>query len=118
MYKKLKANRTSINCNESLQGETIEQKIRRIVNNKEPITDGAPIIFTERKDGVQPAYDIRTDRWDIAVDAMDQVDKAKKAAREERHKTPEQKEEDKKAKAESKIRADEAQKNMGKEGEA
>ena len=32
--------------------------------------DGAPIIYTERKDGVLPAYDIRTDRWEIAQEAM------------------------------------------------
>ena len=39
---------------EIYEGETIEQKVNRIVNNNEPITDGAPIIFTERKDGVLP----------------------------------------------------------------
>ena len=38
----------------------IEEKVRRIVNNNEPITDGAPIIFTEKKDGVLPEYNIRT----------------------------------------------------------
>ena len=37
--------------------------------------DGAPIIYTERKDGVIPAYNIRTDKWDIALTAMDQVNK-------------------------------------------
>ena len=58
---------------EIYEGETIEQKVNRIVNNNEPITDGAPIIFTERKDGVLPEYDIRTDRWDIAITAMDKV---------------------------------------------
>ena len=59
------------------EGETIEAKIRRIVDNKEPITDGAPIIYTEKKDGVLPQYDIRTDRWDMAVMAMDAVNRAK-----------------------------------------
>lgn len=57
------------------EGETIEEKVRRIENNKEPITDGAPIIFTEKKDGVLPAYNIRADRWDIAVETMDTVHK-------------------------------------------
>lgn len=82
MYKKQKTVKTSIIVNESIEGETIEQKIERIVNNKEPITDGAPPIYTERKDGVIPAYDIRTDRWELAVDAMDIVDKQNKAKRE------------------------------------
>lgn len=45
--------------------------------DKEPITDGAPIIFTEKKDGVRPEFDIRTDKWDIAQNAMDRVTAAK-----------------------------------------
>ena len=49
------------------------EKVRRITENGEPIEDGAPIIYTERKDGVNPAYNIRTDRWEIAQDAMEQV---------------------------------------------
>jgi hypothetical protein len=55
------------------EGEPIEHKIERIVNNKEPIKDGAPEIFTERKEGVNSAYNIRTDRWEIAAAAMDKV---------------------------------------------
>lgn len=73
-YKKPKA--TSLKVNESMEGETIEMKVRRITVNKEPITDGAPEIFTERKDGVHAAYNIRTDRWEIAVEAMDKVNKS------------------------------------------
>lgn len=56
-----------------LEGEPIEQKIRRILDEKEPITDGAPIIYTEKKDGVRPEFNIRTDKWDIAIQAMDKV---------------------------------------------
>ena len=47
--------------------------MRRVVENKEPITDGAPIVFTEKKDGVLPQFNIRTDKWEIALDAMDKV---------------------------------------------
>ena len=36
------------------EGEYIEEKVRRITENGEPIEDGAPIIYTERKDGVNP----------------------------------------------------------------
>lgn len=67
---------------EIYEGETIEDKINRIVNNNEPITDGAPIIYTERKDGVLPEYDIRTDRWDIAITAMDKIHTDRIAKRE------------------------------------
>lgn len=58
------------------KGESIENKVRRITENNEPITDGAPIIYTNRDDGVLPAYNIRTDRWDIAQAAMDAVNQA------------------------------------------
>lgn len=57
-------------------GESIEDKVRRITENNEPITDGAPIIYTNREDGVLPAYNIRTDRWEIAQQAMDAVNQA------------------------------------------
>ena len=49
---------------ETFEGETIEEKVERIVTNKEPISDGAPMIYTEKSAGVLPAYNIRTDRFD------------------------------------------------------
>lgn len=58
------------------QGESIEEKVKRITENNEPITDGAPIIYTNRDDGVLPAYNIRTDRWEVAQQAMDAVNQA------------------------------------------
>lgn len=75
---------------ETFEGEEIENKVRRIVNNKEPISDGAPIIFTMKADGVQPQYNIRTDRWDIALDAMDNVARAKIAKSKQSGKSAEQ----------------------------
>lgn len=78
--------KTSISRSQQYEGESLEQKIERIINNKEPITDGAPQIYTERKDGIQAAYNIRTDRFEIAVEAMDKVTKTFQAKREERHK--------------------------------
>ncbi|UPW41274.1 hypothetical protein [Sigmofec virus UA08Rod_4510] len=53
------------------EGENIITKIRRIVDENEPIEDGAPLIYTEKKDGVRPEFDIRTDKWSIAMNAMD-----------------------------------------------
>lgn len=85
MYKYGKPAPTTIRSHEGYEGETIEAKIRRIVNNKEPVTDGAPMIYTERKDGVKAAFNIRTDRFEIAVDAMDKVTKSHLAKREQRH---------------------------------
>lgn len=57
--------------NKDLQeGETIEEKVRRIVDNNEPISDGAPMIYTPKEDGVWASCNIRTDRWEIAQEAM------------------------------------------------
>lgn len=86
MYKQNKPEQTVLNINKSTEGETIEKKVARILNNKEKITDTTPLIFTDRKDGVKAEYDIRTDRWEHAIDGMDYVTKSKIAAREERAK--------------------------------
>ena len=70
--------------NETYEGITIETKVNRITQSKEPITDGAPLIYTEKKDGVNPAYDVRTDRFEIALDAFSKIDASRKAKREAR----------------------------------
>lgn len=77
MYKQPKKKYIPMNGVETFEGETIEQKVTRIVQTNEPISDGAPIIYTEKKDGVLPEYDIRTDKWDIAQRAMDKVNASK-----------------------------------------
>lgn len=76
--------KTKTILNQSTEGETIEQKMERIINNKEPIKDGAPILYTERKEGVRASTNIRTDRFEIAVEAADKIAKSYKAKREER----------------------------------
>lgn len=72
-------NKKGMYANQGVEGESIETKVRRVTENKEPITDGAPIVYTEKKDGVLPQFDIRTDKWDIALMAMDAVNRAKTA---------------------------------------
>ena len=59
------------------EGERLELKIDRMTQNNEPIGDSAPLIYTPRKDGVIAAYDIRTDKWDIALDAMEKVNRTR-----------------------------------------
>lgn len=90
MYKVRQPSKTTLKGITSYEGETIEQKIRRITVNKEPIADGAPLIYTNRKDGVMAEYDIKTDRFEVAIDAMDKVSKTHLAKREERHKPKEE----------------------------
>ena len=86
MIKKVITNKTTIVRIESREGETLEAKVRRIMSNNEPISDQAPLIYTERKDGINPDYDIRSDRFDYALDAMSKIEKSKWAERENRHK--------------------------------
>ena len=89
MYKQNKMHDSTLESVETFEGETIEMKIERIVANKEPIKDGAPEIYTERKDGVIAAYNIRTDGFEIAAEAMDAVSRSIAAKREERAKAAE-----------------------------
>lgn len=60
-----------------VEGERLELKIDRMTQNNEPIGDSAPLIYTPRKDGVIAAYDIRTDKWDIALNAMEKVNQTR-----------------------------------------
>ena len=73
--------KTTIDTNVSTIGQTIETRVQRMKANKEPITDGAPLIYTERKDGVLAGYNIRTDRFDIAVEFNEKEMKSKAAKR-------------------------------------
>ena len=67
----------NLQVNDCVEGERIETMIERITELNEPIKDGAPLIYTDRKEGVQPEYDIRTDRWEVAIDGMDYVTASK-----------------------------------------
>lgn len=82
MYKKQKPTETTLAINESTEGEPIEEKIERVVHNGEPIDEGAALVYTERKEGVMAQFNPRSDRFELAVDAMDQVSKSRIAKRE------------------------------------
>lgn len=82
MYKIPYYRNTCINSNVTEQRESIEKRYQRMLENKEPMDGGAQLIYTERKDGVMPAYNIRTDRFDVAVEGMQAVSKSYQARRE------------------------------------
>lgn len=90
MIRGIKVTASNMTGIDSYEGETIEDKVARIMQNGEPITDNAPIIYTERKDGVDPMYDIRTDRFDIALDATTKIEQSLRARRDEYMKQQEQ----------------------------
>lgn len=77
MYNRKSPKGTLVKGNPPTEGESIEVKIRRLMKNKEPLDDGVevPLIYTERSKGVQAAYNIKTDRFDVAAGVMDKIHK-------------------------------------------
>lgn len=60
------------------QAEPREVKLRKIISGESNnMEDGVfPTIYTEKKDGVLPEYDIRTDRFEVAIDAIDKINQS------------------------------------------
>lgn len=60
------------------QAEPREVKLRKIISGESSsMEDGVfPTIYTEKKDGVLPEYDIRTDRFEVAIEAMDKINQS------------------------------------------
>lgn len=80
MYKnKIGRVKTQIHRVPREKGESIEEMIRRCTESNEPIESTAPMIYTEEAAGVQPQYDIRADRFEIALDAVDKYQKSELA---------------------------------------
>lgn len=77
MYKRNKYQKTSLKINDARPCETIEEKLRRVTQTKEPIDidDTVGLIYTSKEDGVLPAHDIRTDRMEVAREALDKASK-------------------------------------------
>lgn len=75
--------RSLIKTTDAYECDRLELKLRRLIESKEPIDENVtvPLVYTERKDGVLPAYDIRTDRFDLAIMAMDAANKMRDAKR-------------------------------------
>ena len=66
------------NPNLTYEAEPREVKLRKIISGEAcNMEDGVfPTIYTEKKDGVQPEYDIRTDRFEVAIDAIDKINQS------------------------------------------
>lgn len=78
-------NRTSIIRNDSKEGLTIEVELFRISSQNEPAPErGAIEMITQRRSvGVEAGNNIRTDRFDIAINAQDKVVRARIAKRDD-----------------------------------
>lgn len=59
------------------EGETLIKKIQRIMDENEPLKDGAPLIYTPKQTGVRADCNIRTDKWEVAMKAMNRVNEYK-----------------------------------------
>lgn len=70
--------------NDQYPCKSIEEEISQATTSNQPIENVAPLIYTERSEGVLPEYDIRTDRWELAQKAMDKVAGSYRAKRQER----------------------------------
>lgn len=84
MYKKNKIETGNLQINQSYVGERIEIKVMRLMENKTPIKDGAPLMYEEREEGVNPACDPRTNKWDIAAEGGQVISMAHQAKRQAR----------------------------------
>lgn len=60
------------------EAEPREVKLRKIISGEaNNMEDGVfPTIYTEKKDGVRPEFDIRTDRFEVAIDAIDKINQS------------------------------------------
>lgn len=72
--------RSTIIIRTQYEAEPLEVKLRRKMKGgkiDEEEGDGKTwaIAYTEKKDGVRPEYDIRTDRFEIAREAMETIEK-------------------------------------------
>lgn len=81
MYNVKKGNTTDLYINTSTNGISIEKQVAKALTTGEKLDGNEKIIYTERKLGAQPAYDYRTDRWDIALGAIEKTQKSQDARR-------------------------------------
>lgn len=84
MYRGTIKSKTSIRKNDAIEAQRLEDKIADLVNGNGSIEETAPLIYTEKKDGVSPSYNIRTDRFEVALDAKDAIQRMSRAKREEK----------------------------------
>lgn len=80
-YKQNNVRRSSMKSVEMSEGMTIERTVELFMNNQTDIERQSPLIYTERKDGIMAGFDIRTDRFEIAIEAMDKSAKSMTAKR-------------------------------------
>lgn len=67
--------------NDTYEGESIESLIAKRLDGVDIELGGKALLYTERKDGVLPETNIRTDRFDMIMMAHDALEKTRIAKR-------------------------------------
>lgn len=75
-----------LKINNSYEGKSIEKQLQAMMAGEAIETKGKSMIYTEKKEGVLPETDIRSDRFKLAQDAVDYVNKTNIAKRDELNK--------------------------------
>ena len=73
MYKIPRKTITSIERNESIEGETLEMQIQRMINNGEVLGEEKEMIYTKPSEGVVYGTDIRGDKQEKAIEMTEKV---------------------------------------------
>lgn len=81
-YRQNQIGKSQMTSVKTVEGQTMETMVARFMNNQTDIERNQPLIYTERREGVLAGYDIRTDRFEIALEAMDKSSKSMSAKRE------------------------------------
>ncbi len=81
--------KTSIRCNEGFAGESLERMIEKNLTEGTPIETSVSLIYTEKKEGVLPEHDPRTDMWEVALNGMGKVAAKQTADEKEQEETTE-----------------------------
>ena len=68
------------------EGTSIEEVMRQNTVNKVEPTPILPELYQQRNEGIDPLCDIRTDRFDVALDAIDKITRAHLLAHQNRDK--------------------------------
>lgn len=66
-----------LKINDTYEGESIEQQIAKRMEGGDIDIGGKQQVYTERKDGVLPITNIRSDRFDMAMMAIDAVERTR-----------------------------------------
>lgn len=83
-YKKVELPSSGVKtAKKPVEGKMLEYEIEAMMHNREPIRGTTDVIFTRKRDGVLPAYNPRTDKFDQMITAASEIAKAAETKRDD-----------------------------------